>query len=259
MTPLPQLMVAPTGVRRGKADHPALPITIAEIVETAVVCHAAGAAAIHAHVRDADGLHSLDPGLYSELLAQLADSVPAVLVQVTTESGGRFSPADQLATVMALGHGHISVGLREMVPDANAEAHARDFYGFCAEAEIHVQHILYEAGEIARLADLHRRGIVPRIDEVMFPLGRYSVDQTSTPEDLPPFLDAMETSPEVGQVPWMVCAFGARETDCMAQAFGAGGKARVGFENNLYMADGSLARDNAARVAEVAALLENVE
>jgi uncharacterized protein (DUF849 family) len=105
MTPLPQLMVAPTGVRRGKADHPALPVTIAEIVETAVVCHAAGAAAIHAHVRDADGLHSLDPGLYSELLAQLADSVPAVLVQVTTESGGRFSPADQFATVMALDHG----------------------------------------------------------------------------------------------------------------------------------------------------------
>jgi uncharacterized protein (DUF849 family) len=161
--------------------------------------------------------------------------------------------------VKALGHGHVSVGLREMVPDANVEANARNFYGFCAEADIQVQHILYEAGEIARLASLHRRGIVPRIDEVMFPLGRYSVDQTSTPEDLTPFLDAMEASPEVGQAPWMVCAFGARETDCMAKAFSAGGKARVGFENNLYMADGSLARDNAARVAEVAALLEYTE
>jgi uncharacterized protein (DUF849 family) len=31
-----------------------------------------------------------------------------------------------------------------------------------------------------------------------------------------------------------------------------GGKARVGFENNLRMADGSLAPDNAARVREIA-------
>lgn len=71
MTPLPRLMVAPTGARRGKADHPALPVSIPEIVATAVACFAAGARAIHAHVRDAGGLHSLDPGLYRELLAEL--------------------------------------------------------------------------------------------------------------------------------------------------------------------------------------------
>ncbi len=34
-SPLPNLMVAPTGARRTKTDHPALPISIDEIVDTA--------------------------------------------------------------------------------------------------------------------------------------------------------------------------------------------------------------------------------
>lgn len=253
MTPLPRLMVAPTGARRGKADHPALPVTIPEIVETAAACHAAGAGAIHAHVRDAAGLHSLDPGLYRELLAELARKVPAMLVQITSESGGRFGPAGQLATVKALGHGHVSVALREMAEDQPAEDHAREFYAYCDGAGIQVQHILYEAAEIGRLADLHRRGVVPVIGEVLFPLGRYAAGEVSAPGDLDPFLAAMAATEEVRGVPWMVCAFGPRETDCLEKALAAGGKARVGFENNFYMADGRRARDNAERVTEVAA------
>ncbi|MDZ4135170.1 MAG: 3-keto-5-aminohexanoate cleavage protein, partial [Paracoccaceae bacterium] len=52
-----------------------------------------------------------------------------------------------------------------------------------------------------------------------------------------------------------LCAFGAAETACLAAAFAQGGKARVGFENSLWHADGSLARDNAERVAAIAALI----
>ena len=51
---LPKIMVAPNGARLGKADHPALPVTIAEIVACAAACWHAGAGGIHAHVRDAD-------------------------------------------------------------------------------------------------------------------------------------------------------------------------------------------------------------
>jgi uncharacterized protein (DUF849 family) len=51
---LPAVMVAPNGARLGKAEHPALPVTIAEIVATARACHTAGAGAINAHLRDAE-------------------------------------------------------------------------------------------------------------------------------------------------------------------------------------------------------------
>lgn len=35
---LPKIMVAPNGARRGKSDHPAIPISPTELVETVVAC-----------------------------------------------------------------------------------------------------------------------------------------------------------------------------------------------------------------------------
>jgi uncharacterized protein (DUF849 family) len=54
---------------------------------------------------------------------------------------------------------------------------------------------------------------------------------------------------------WSVCAFGARETACVAAGALLGGHVRVGFENNLFMPDGSQARDNAELVAAAAAAM----
>ena len=65
---LPKLMVAPNGARKLKKDHPAVPLTISEIVVSAKSCNKAGAGAIHFHVRDKDGQHVLDSGLYKEAL-----------------------------------------------------------------------------------------------------------------------------------------------------------------------------------------------
>ena len=53
----------------------------------------------------------------------------------------------------------------------------------------------------------------------------------------------------------MICAFGPAETECLVEAARQGGKMRIGFENSLWNADGSLAKDNAARVRELVASL----
>ena len=56
LTPQPAqtlITVAPTGAESAKADVPALPTTLEELVETARACEAAGAAMIHLHIRDA--------------------------------------------------------------------------------------------------------------------------------------------------------------------------------------------------------------
>jgi uncharacterized protein (DUF849 family) len=82
---------------------------------------------------------------------------------------------------------------------------------------------------------------------VLFVLGRYSAGQTSSPSDLLPFLAAYDHAH-----PWAMCAFGRHEHACAAAAAALGGHARVGFENNLYLRDGSVAGDNAALVRQVA-------
>lgn len=42
MIALPRLMVVPNGARKTKTDHPALSITLDEIIVKAVNCHQAG-------------------------------------------------------------------------------------------------------------------------------------------------------------------------------------------------------------------------
>ena len=96
------IMVAPTGARRSKADHPALPVTLDETVATARACHTAGASAFHLHVRDDTGAHSLDVYRYRDALAALREAVPTMRVQVTTEAAGRFSVAEQYACLTRL-------------------------------------------------------------------------------------------------------------------------------------------------------------
>ena len=120
MTGLPRLMIAPNGARRTKADHPALPMTLPEIVETAKDCAALGADGLHLHLRDAQGRHVLDAGLYREALQELGAAVPDMALQITTESAGLYAAPHQRAVALESGACMVSAALREM-----AQGHRR--------------------------------------------------------------------------------------------------------------------------------------
>jgi len=246
------IMVAPNGARRDKTDHPALSLTVSELVGDVVAAVESGAGAVHLHVRDAGGKHSLDPGLYREAIAALRKPLPDLVIQVTTEAVGRYTPAEQMAVVRALCPESVSLALRELVPDSAAEPEARAFFAWMAETRIAPQFILYAAEEVTRLLDLVDRGIIPFARPfLLFVLGRYSAGQQSDPADLFPFVAALGDR----DFPWATCAFGRREADCALTSAHLGGHVRVGFENNLHLPDGTLAPDNAALVAATAALL----
>ncbi|MFZ1470804.1 MAG: 3-keto-5-aminohexanoate cleavage protein [Paracoccaceae bacterium] len=254
MRPLPALMVAPNGATKTKADHPALPMTIPELVACATACHAAGADGLHAHVRDAAGRHVLDAGLYAELLAELSQQVPQMQVQITTEAVGRYSPAQQRALVETLRPAAVSIALREITAEPDS-AVTRRFFAFCEAAEIAVQHILYDSADVARFGALRAEGILPDTPapQVLHVLGRYATGQRSVPTDLDAPLRAQA---KLGFDPdWAICAFGPEESVCLLAAHRAGGKVRIGFENNLFAANGDLAADNVAQVAAYLRLL----
>lgn len=245
----PFVMIAPNGSRRSKADHPALPVTIPEIVATAAACHTAGADALHLHVRDAEGQHSLDPGLYREALAELSAQLPDLRVQITTEAAGRYGVQAQYDCLRDLRPAWASISVREIARNA---ALAPAIYAGCAAQGTEVQHILYDLEDVALLKDWQARGIVrPGQDAVLFVLGRYGATRSSAPEELAPFRAA---SPEATD--WMVCAFGPREHACLISAAQQGGAVRVGFENSLTAVDGTPHRDNAASVRDLGRALE---
>jgi 3-keto-5-aminohexanoate cleavage enzyme len=253
MPPL-TLMAAVNGARRTKSDHPGLPITVAEVAAASADCAKAGAQAVHLHVRDTEGLHTLDVDLYRAATRAVREAAgPDFVIQITTEAVGRFTPAQQIETVRALTPQAVSIAYKELAPDASAEAAAGELYAWAAGQGVAVQHIVYSPDELDRLLDASARGVVPggRLS-ILFPLGRYAVGQESDPLELVPFVARIRDSGRAESITWMCCAFGRAETAALVASAALGGNVRVGFENSFYNADGSRAADNAERVREVA-------
>ncbi|PSL20048.1 3-keto-5-aminohexanoate cleavage protein [Shimia abyssi] len=245
----PLIMVAPNGARRSKADHPALPVTPDEIAETAKACFAAGADALHLHVRDDDGAHSLDSGRYREAMTEVARAVPNMRLQITTEAVGIYSVAQQLTCLNEVAPNWASVSVREIARDPEL---ASRVYATCADMGCEVQHILYDSDDIDLLQRWWADETVPaKQDSVLFVLGRYSAGQVSKPSDLNPFLVALPNAKN-----WMLCAFGPQEHACLVDGAGRGGNLRVGFENSLVSATGYQHANNAASVAALVTTLK---
>ncbi|WP_299985487.1 3-keto-5-aminohexanoate cleavage protein [uncultured Ruegeria sp.] len=243
---LPYVLVAPNGARRGHRDHPALPVTMDEIIGTAKACSVAGADGVHLHVRDQAGQHSLDAGLYCETISELRLAVPQMDVQITTEAAGVFDVQAQFECLKQVGPEWASISVREI---ARSPELAPRVYELCADQGTRVQHILYDATDAELLSHWQKDGIV-KTDQVerLYVLGRYATTQESTPKDLDVFPETTD--------PWMVCAFGAKEHACLQKAAQLGGGVRVGFENSLAGPDGQVWADNAASVAALIDLLK---
>lgn len=250
------IAVAPNGGRHTKADHPDIPLTPAELARTAAECLEAGAAMIHVHVRRPDGCHLLDADAYAQATAAIRAEVgDRLVIQITTEALGLYAAAEQIAVLKAVRPEAASLALRELVPDDAAEPAFVEALAWMKRENVAPQIILYEPAEAIRLAGIIRRGHSAWADiPVLYVLGRYTINQTSQPADLLPFLAS--DAPRFSH--WSVCAFGRHEAACVSAAALLGGHARVGFENNLHMPNGELAPSNAALVAPVASTLRDL-
>ncbi len=236
-------MVSPTGARLGKMDHPAVPLTIPEIVAATAASVAAGANALHLHIRDSLGLHSLDPGLYAEALSEVECMLPGLPVQITTEAGGKYNPADQFRVIERLQPRWASVSVREIARDPRI---AKRLYDLCSETGTEIQHILYDETDAHILREWQKASVLGDTESVLLVLGQYGRADSADPLVLDGFLDAL---PPVGR--WMVCAFGPPEHACLARAADLGGDVRVGFENSLTDAHGNPWYSVAASVSEL--------
>lgn len=242
------VMAAPNGARRGKADHPAIPLTPAEIGEDCARCREAGAAMVHVHVRDREGGHVLDADLYRQALSQIERIAGYNLIaQITTEAVGRYSDQEQMQVVREVRPEAVSMALAEIFPEGTSERAFADFLQWMREEAIWPQFILYDAGDLKRFLGLKSRGLIPfRRPFVLFVLGKYTKGQEADPADLDPFLEA-NTDPDLL---WSFCSFGKSVFTCADAVIARGGHVRIGMENNLHLRDGSLITCNADLVRE---------
>ena len=241
------VMSAPNGARRGKADNAAIPLTPAELADSAQAILDCGASILHLHVRDDSGAHTLDPDRYRAAIDAVRDQVgDKLVIQVTTEAVGMYSMAQQMTVVKDLKPEAVSIALRELVPDRNNTDEADHFFGWLKDNSISPQYILYSPEEVRWFEDLRGRGVFhDELPFVLFVIGRYGTTDYGDPAEVEEYRRALGDE----RIPWAVCCFGPREDETSLMAATTAGHARVGFENNMLMPDGSEAPDNAALVA----------
>ena len=95
------IAVAITGSVPRKKDNPAVPVTVAEQVESTHQAYEAGATLVHLHVRNDDESASSDPARFAGVMDGIRKHCPGMIVQFSTGGRGR----DQAARGAALHHG----------------------------------------------------------------------------------------------------------------------------------------------------------
>lgn len=239
------IAIAPNGARPTKADHPALPVSQAEIVACCEACVAEGASMLHLHVRDGDGRHVLDAAAARDLARAVTMRIgDDIVVQTTTEAVGRYTAAEQMVFLKACRPAAASLAWREIARPDLSDSQRADLFAWCRREKVALQYILYDAADVRSLKSAIDAGIVPEAHpHVLYVIGRY---QTAEPADGRMLADFIAT----GFTPasWMVCAFGPAGYQALSAAALLGGHVRTGFENSFLLRDGSIAADNAAMV-----------
>jgi 3-keto-5-aminohexanoate cleavage enzyme len=251
-TPGTLITVAPTGAESAKADVPALPVTVEEVVATARDCERVGASVIHLHVRDAQTRPTLDLGRVREVVAAVRESTDLVL---QLSSGGAVTdPFDARLAVLDAGPDAASLTLGTVNFGRDVFSNPWDLI-----VELHTQmqqrrivpeYEVFDLGQLATLARLLDRHGPPyggrvHVDLVMgVPGGMPGTAQALTA--CLPFLPAGTTFAATG--------VGRTSLPVMLAALSAGGHLRVGMEDTLTYAPGEPVRDNAQLVARAAGL-----
>ena len=170
-----------------------------------------------------------------------------LVIQVTSEAVGQYSAEEQMAMVRELRPEAVSLSLAELCPDEAAEAEAGRFFAALRGNGTWPQYILYSVDDLRRFDALRRKGFFGEDHPFcLLVLGRYSASLEGEPGELEAMLEAVDLT----STPWAACCFGRHEHAAMLSAAAAGGHVRLGFENNLLMADGSRASDNTALIRQ---------
>ncbi|GAA0259852.1 3-keto-5-aminohexanoate cleavage protein [Actinomadura nitritigenes] len=251
------ITVAPTGAESAKADVPALPVTLDELVQTAKECEAAGAAVIHVHIRDDDARPTLDPSRLRDTVAALREST-GLIVQLST--GGavtdpyedRLRVLDAEPDMCSLTCGTVNFGDDVFM---NPWPFMVELYQRTQELEVVPEFELFDLGQVAALNRLLDKHGLPygghvHCDLVMGVPG-------GIPGDARSLVAAVEALPEGAT--WSATGIGRTSLPVMFAALSAGGHLRVGMEDTVTFAKGRPVTANVQlveRAASAAALAQ---
>ncbi|MBQ6075068.1 MAG: 3-keto-5-aminohexanoate cleavage protein [Lachnospiraceae bacterium] len=240
------------GAEVTKEQNPAVPYTVEEIVREAKSAYDAGAAIVHLHVRRDDGTPTQDRERFRECIDAIRKEIPDVILIPST--GGavgmtaeeRLQPTELFPEMATLDCGTCNFGDDVF---ENTMPIMRAFGKRMLENRIKPEYECFEMGHLDTVLTMARKGQVPGAPmQFNFVLG--------VPGCAPATVENLAWL--VRNIPagstWTATGIGRAAFPMAAAAIIMGGNVRVGFEDNLYLERGVLAKSNGELVAKVVRL-----
>ena len=237
------------GAEVTKEQNPAVPYTVEEVVREAKSAYDAGAALIHLHVRWDDGTPTQDKGSFKTCIDAIYEVCPDVILIPST--GGavgmtaeeRLQPTELFPEMATLDCGTCNFGDEVF---ENTMPMMRDFGKRMLENRIKPEYECFEMGHLETVLNMAKKGQVPGAPmQFNFVLGVPGC----TPATVPNLCWLVNAIP-AGST-WTATGIGRHAFTLAAPAIAMGGNVRVGFEDNLYLEKGVLAKSNGELVAKV--------
>ncbi|MDR3296545.1 MAG: 3-keto-5-aminohexanoate cleavage protein [Clostridiales Family XIII bacterium] len=240
------------GAEVTKENNPAVPYTVEEIVREAKSAYAAGAAVIHLHVREDDGTPTQSKERFQACIEAILKECPDVIVQPSTGGAVGMTDLERLQSTevtptpefATLDCGTLNFGGDEIF--VNSDNTIFNFAKIMKERGIKPELEVFDKGMIDIALKADKKGLLVHPLHFDFVLG---VQMTATVRDL----SFMAGSIPAGAT-WTASGIGRHEFDMAAVAIVMGGHVRVGFEDNLYLEKGVLAKSNGELVKKAAEL-----
>ena len=239
------------GAEVTKEQNPAVPYTVEEIVREAKSAVDAGAAIVHLHVRHDDGTPTQSRDRFQECEEAIYKECPNVILIPSTGGAVGMSPEERLQStdttplpeMATLDCGTCNFG--DEIFD-NTMPTMRAFGKRMMERGIKPEYECFEMGHLDTILTMARKGEVPGAPmQFNFVLGVPGC----TPATVDNLCWLVKNIP-AGST-WTATGIGRYAFQLAAPAIVMGGNVRVGFEDNLYLERGVLAKSNGELVDKV--------
>jgi 3-keto-5-aminohexanoate cleavage enzyme len=241
------IAVAITGSVPCKSDNPAVPITIAEQIESTHEAYEAGASLVHVHVRNEDETTSSDPEKFAAFQDGIRRVCPDMVVQFST--GGRGRALDQRGAMLHLRPDMASLATGSCnfptIVYENPPDFVRSLAGRMRDLGVRPEIEVFDLAMLTNAADLVAEGLIAPKPHVQFVLGvRHA---------LPARRDILEF--EVAKLrellpgaTFTAAGIGRHQMEVARWSLALGGHVRTGLEDNIRLDRSTLAPSNAALV-----------
>ncbi|MBK1656907.1 BKACE family enzyme [Paracraurococcus ruber] len=248
------IAVAITGSVPRKKDNPALPVTVAEQVESTHAACEAGASLVHVHVRNADETPSSDSDKFAAFLDGIRRHCPGIIVQFST--GGRGRALEQRGAMLhlrpdmaslATGSVNFPTTVYENPPDF-----VRSLAGSMRDLGIKPEIEIFDLAMLTNTRILVEEGLILPPPHVQFVFGvKHALPSR---EDILDFELKLMREILPGAT-WTAAGIGRDQFSVARAALARGGHVRTGLEDNIRLDRHTLAPSNAALVRRTAELV----